>query len=84
MARRPAEYREYGIADEFLTGATDPHDRLRHRGERRGHSGADLLRIVLGEHPDVIHDVREQCGHDPAVPGDATAGAYASGQTGTS
>ena len=50
------------------------------RTERRADPGADLLGIVLGEHPDVVDEVGEERGHDAPVAGlDRRAAASAAG-----
>ena len=64
---RPAEHREHGVADELLARAVEPLDRGRHRREGDRHARPDHLRVVLGEHPDVIDEVGEERGDDASV-----------------
>ena len=64
---RPAEDGEDRVADELLARPVEAVDRVGHRGERRGHAGTDLLRIVLGEHPDVVDEIGEEGGDDAPV-----------------
>ncbi len=67
MRPRPAEDREDGIADELLARPVETLDRIGHPAKRGPDACPDLFRIVLGDHPDVVHEVGEQGGHDPPV-----------------
>jgi hypothetical protein len=63
----PAEHREDRVADELLARAVELLDRVAHRDERRVDAAPDLLGVVLGDQPDVVDEVREQGGDDPAI-----------------
>ena len=67
VADREAENREHGVADELLPRSAVGLDRLDHRQERRIDLVADVLGVVLGHEPDVIHEIGEECGDDPPI-----------------
>ena len=64
----PAEHREDRVADELLTRSAEPLHLLSHRRKGVGDAGLDELGIMLGDHPDVVDDVREQRGDNSAIP----------------
>ena len=65
---RPAEYREDRVADELLARSPEPLHLLSHGRKGVGDAGLDELGIMLGDHPDVVDDVREQRGDNSAIP----------------
>ena len=69
MGDRPAEHGEDRVANEFLARAVVALDRVDHRDQGGVDAPPDLLRIMLRDQSDVVDEVREERGHDPAIPG---------------
>ena len=69
VGARPAEDGEDGVADELLARTVVPGDDIGHDREGRSDPLADILRIVLGHHPDVVDEVGEERRDDPPVTG---------------
>src|SRR6185436_18604950 len=67
MCSRPTEHREHRVTDELLACAFEALDGRGHRHERGGHTRANVLGIVFGEHPDVVNEVGEQRRDDTPV-----------------
>ena len=65
---RPAEHREDRVADELLARSAESLNLLGHGPKGVGDAGLDELGIMLGDHPNVVDDVREQRGDDSAIP----------------
>jgi len=63
----PAEHREHGIADELLARSLEAFDRVGHPTKRRADARTHLLGIELGDHPDVVDEVRKERCDDPPV-----------------
>jgi hypothetical protein len=69
VAARPAEDGEYRVTDELLARAVEPGDGVGHRGQGRRDPGPDLLGVVLGHHPHVVDEIREERRDDAPVAG---------------
>ncbi len=74
-----AEHGEDRIPDELLDDALVSLDGTGQQPEGLIDPADDLFGIELGHEARVVHDVREQGGHDPAIAGNRRAGGQAPG-----
>ena len=63
----PAEDGEDRVAYELLARPVETLDGVGHAAEGGPDTRSDLFGIVLGDHADVVHKIREECRDDPTV-----------------